>query len=86
MRKRMLTLLLAAFLMLSLLPTRPVSAAQENTYTLTGNQRKDILGVALTQMGYMEGSHKGLKNGNDTKYGMWMGYEYQPRAPKETLR
>lgn len=77
MRKRILTLLLAAVLMLGLLPTRPVSAAQENTYTLTGNQRKDILGVALTQMGYVEGSHNGKKCGNDTKYGMWMGYEYQ---------
>ena len=52
MRKRMITLLLAAVLMLGLLPAQPVSAAQENTYTLTGNQRKDILGVALTQMGY----------------------------------
>ena len=78
MRKRMITLLLAAVLMLGLLPAQPVSAAQENTYTLTGNQRKDILGVALTQIGYTEGSHNGLKCGNDTKYGMWMGYEYQP--------
>lgn len=74
----MITLLLAAVLMLGLLPAQPVSAAQENTYTLTGNQRKDILGVALTQMGYTEGSHNGKKTGNDTKYGMWMGYEYQP--------
>lgn len=78
MRKRILSLLFAAILLLALLPFSPVSAAQENTYTLTGNQRKDIIGVALTQMGYVEGSRNGIKYGNDTKYGEWLGYEYQP--------
>ena len=38
-----------------------------NTYVNTGNQRQDIIGVALTQVGYREG-HK-----NDTKYGDWYG-------------
>ena len=34
-----------------------------NTYTNTGNQRADIIGVAKTQEGYLEGA------GNNTKYG-----------------
>ena len=34
-----------------------------NTYTNTGNQRADIIGVAKTQVGYLEGA------GNNTKYG-----------------
>ena len=48
------------------------SAAYENTYTNTGNQRDDIIGVAKTQIGYREG------NNNDTKYGDWYGLPNQP--------
>lgn len=44
----------------------------ENTYVNTGNQRKDILGVALTQIGYEETGN------NDTKYGTWYGLPYNP--------
>lgn len=50
----------------------PVSAAYENTYSNTGNMRDDIIGVALTQVGYTEGSN------NYTKYGVWYG---QPNSP-----
>lgn len=39
-----------------------------NTYTNTGNMRADLIGVALTQVGYYEGPN------NDTKYGVWYGY------------
>ena len=78
MQKRVLSLLFAAAVLLAMLPVLPVSAANTNNYTLTGNQRKDILGVALTQMGYTEGAYNGKKCGNDTKFGIWMGYEYQP--------
>jgi len=39
-----------------------------NTYENTGDQRKDILGVALTQSGYIE------ERGKDTKFGNWYGY------------
>ena len=39
-----------------------------NTYVNTGNQRQDILGVAMTQVGYEE------KYENDTKYGDWYGF------------
>lgn len=38
-----------------------------NTYVNTGNMRADIIGVALTQVGYYEGTN------NDTKYGVWYG-------------
>ena len=38
-----------------------------NTYKNTGNMRADIIGVALTQVGYYEGPN------NDTKYGVWYG-------------
>lgn len=59
-----------------ILPKATVDAAFENTYTLTGNQRKDILGVAVTQLGYQEGPYGKEENGNDTKYGDWYGYPY----------
>ena len=53
----------------------PVSAAYENTYTNTGNQRADIVAVAKTQIGYHEGSLEGTTNGsnNYTKYNVWNG-------------
>ena len=52
-----------------------VSAAYENTYTNTGNQRADIVAVAKTQIGYHEGSLEGTTNGsnNYTKYNVWNG-------------
>ena len=78
MRRRILPLILAAVIVLGMIPVLSASAEYENDYTLTGNQRKDILGVALTQMGYTEGPHNGKKCGNDTKYGTWYGYPYQP--------
>ncbi len=53
----------------------PVSAAYENTYTNTGNQRADIVAVAKTQIGYHEGSLEGTTNSsnNYTKYNVWNG-------------
>lgn len=53
----------------------PASAAYENTYTNTGNQRADIVAVARTQIGYHEGSLEGTTNGsnNYTKYNVWNG-------------
>ncbi len=72
---RILPLLLTVSLLLCCLLPEMLSANAldyENTYRNTGNQRKDIIGVALTQVGYTEGSN------NDTKYGFWSGYPYQP--------
>ncbi len=66
MKHRLVCFLLAALLLLSYIP--PVHAEDfPNTYTPTGNQRQDLLGVAKTQVGYREGS------GGYTKYGDWYG-------------
>ena len=72
--KRILSLFLTIVMMLSIVPLSTVqsSAAYENTYKNTGNQRADIIGVALTQKGYKEG------NNNSTKYGTWYGLPNQP--------
>lgn len=73
---RILSLLLTLVILLGCmavrLPSADAAAAYENTYVNTGNQRADIIGVALTQVGYVEGSN------NDTKYGTWYGLPYQP--------
>ena len=42
-----------------------------NTHVNTGNQRQDLLAVALTQLDYTEG------RSNDTKYGTWYGLPFQ---------
>lgn len=65
--------LLLAVLLGVFLPLAPTaSAAFENTYVNTGNQAEDLIGVAMTQVGYTEGPN------NDTKYGDWLGF---PNAP-----
>lgn len=48
------------------------ASAYDNTYANTGNQRKDIIGVAETQLGYTEGWN------NKTKYGDWYGLPNSP--------
>ncbi len=71
--KQTLARILCFALILAMLPgmlmlsASPVNAAYENTYKNTGDQRMDLIGVALTQVGYTEGS------GNYTKYGVWYG-------------
>ena len=74
MSKRVLSLLFAAALLLTVFPALPtsVSAEFENTYVNTGNQAEDLIGVAMTQVGYTEGPN------NDTKYGQWLGYPNLP--------
>jgi hypothetical protein len=74
---RLLSLMLAALLILGMiLPIGShVHAAipdYENTYVNTGDQRKDILEIAKTQLGYTEGPN------NAAKYGAWGGYPNQP--------
>lgn len=68
--KRVLTLLMLAAVLVGLFPM-PAKAAYENTYENTGNYRQDLIGVALTQVGYQEGGS------NYTKYGVWFGYPYE---------
>lgn len=72
MQKRLLSLLMTIITMLALLPklVTPARAAYENTYKNTGDQRADLIGVALTQVGYMEGSG----NNNKNKYSEYFGY------------
>ncbi len=57
-----------------------VFAAFENTHINTGDALEDIIAVAQTQLGYMEGSLEGTVQGyNDcTKYGEWYGLNYNP--------
>lgn len=69
MRARSLLLLLLLVLLLTAwMPATVQAEAYENTYANTGDQRADIIGVALTQVGYVEGSN------NYTKYGAWYGH------------
>lgn len=70
--RRVMALVLLAVLLVSSIPVQ-AQAAYENTYTNTGDQRADIIGVALTQVGYQEGKGTGQYN-NDTKYGDWAGW------------
>jgi len=74
MLKRVLSLVLALITALTIVVpvSSPASAAYENTYTNTGDQRADMIGVALTQVGYREGYN------NDTKYGDWYGLPNMP--------
>lgn len=74
MLRRFTTLFLLLALVLGMcLPLAPAaSAAYENTYVNTGNQAEDLIGVAMTQVGYTEGPD------NDTKYGDWLGFPNLP--------
>ena len=74
MLRRFTTIFLLLAILLGIcLPLAPTaSAAYENTYVNTGNQAEDLVGVAMTQVGYTEGPD------NDTKYGDWLGF---PNAP-----
>ncbi len=63
-------------MLLCLLPTisiATVSAAYENTHINTGNMAEDIVAVAETQAGYLEGSLAGTVAGSNNyqKYGQW---------------
>lgn len=76
-RERILALLLFLCLVLGSAPLQvkaanPAGVRYRNTYENTGDQRKDILNIALSQMGYTE------KTRNDTKFGDWGGYPRQP--------
>ena len=68
--KRILCLLLVLLMLpLSLVELAvPTKAAYENTYRNTGDMRADIIGVALTQVGYSEAAD------GTTKYGVWYGH------------
>ena len=72
MLKRVTRLLTLYILILTMVfsavpPVHATPTDHPNTYKNTGNMRADIIGVALTQVGYYEGPN------NDTKYGVWYG-------------
>lgn len=76
-RKRLFALLLSLSLVFGVAPlpvraANPAGVQYRNTYENTGDQRKDILNIALSQMGYTELIR------NDTKFGDWGGYPRQP--------
>jgi len=68
-RPAVIFLLLAA-ICLSQLPIAASATPQShpNTHVNTGDQRSDVIAIAKTQVGYLEGAN------NDTKYGDWYGY------------
>jgi len=74
MQKRWASRFFTLLLLIALLPSLviPAHAAYENTHVNTGDQRADIIAVALTQVGYAEGAN------NYTKYGAWFGYPNHP--------
>ena len=77
--KRKLCILLSIVLICCLAPVTTARASYENTYVNTGNQIEDIIGVAQTQLGYLEGNNSSqlggtvAGSGNYTKYGQWYG-------------
>ncbi len=77
--KRLISLFTAILLIISVAKLS-VSADFENTYTNTGDKAADIIEIARTQLGYMEGSIEGTVQGSNdcTKYGEWYGLNYNP--------
>ena len=73
MLKRVLSMCLAAVIAVGMMVSAATPAhadAYDNTHVNTGNQRADIIAVAVTQLGYAEGS------GGYTKYGDYHGNPY----------
>ncbi len=70
--KRIGILALTVALLFSLQIVSAKAASTKNTYKNTGNHRADIVGVALTQIGYTEGEN------NDNKYGSWYRLNHEP--------
>lgn len=70
--KRTICSLLVLVLVLGVLPANVHAASYSNTYKNSGNQRLDIVGVALTQVGYAEGAN------NANKYGVWYHLDNEP--------
>ena len=64
---RLVTIITSFVLLAGILSQFSVSAAYENTHVNTGNYAYDIVQVAKTQVGYVEGTN------NDTKYNRWFG-------------
>ncbi len=73
---KLIAVLASLSMLICLIPTisiATVSAAYENTHVNTGNMAEDIVAVAETQAGYLEGSLSGTVAGSNNyqKYGQW---------------
>lgn len=95
-RRLLAALMLCAALSLVCLPTSSTQREYSESYSsgifyrrlcnvsLTGDQRTDIVNVAMSQLGYIEGNSKdqlsGLTGGNKnyTEYGLWYDERYGP--------
>ncbi|MBQ3099708.1 MAG: InlB B-repeat-containing protein [Clostridia bacterium] len=77
--KKRISFIIALLMIISALAF-PISADFENTYINTGDKAIDIIEVARTQLGYMEGSLEGTVQGSNdcTKYGEWYGLNNNP--------
>ena len=79
MTKRLLALLFAVVSVVMLLLSGVTGASAEdypNTHTNTGDQRYDIVQIALTQLGYTESDTDRSGSNGYTKYGDFYGYPY----------
>ncbi len=66
-------LVLSVAMILICVPAMTVFAKYENTHVNTGNMAADIVAIAQTQVGYLEGSIGGTVAGSNNlqKYGQW---------------
>ena len=79
MTKKLLALLLAVMTATMLLLPGVASVSAEdfpNTHTNTGDQRHDIVQIALTQLGYTESTTDKKGSNGYTKYGDFYGHPY----------
>lgn len=68
--KRIISFLLIICIAVGAFAISASAAYDETAYKKTGNQAADIVGIALTQVGYHDGYS------NNTKYGAWAGNNY----------
>ena len=79
MTKRLLSLLLAVVTVVMLAFPGVASVSAEdypNTHVNTGDQRYDIVQIALTQLGYTESTTDKSGSNGYTKYGEFYGHPY----------
>ena len=62
--RRAVSAIITVSIIISVIFAVPVHAAYENTYTNTGNQIEDLIGVAKTQIGYKEGPSDSQMDGD----------------------
>lgn len=85
--KKLLAIFFAVVMVATLLPLKVIASTlpyDESTYTLTGNPRADIVGIAKTQIGYCEGKNQRQLDGtvvghnNYTKFATYSQMNGEP--------